>query len=431
MGPRQSLTLYVRTSDKVLLRFSDLDTARAWLEARRLSLDAEYLATDQTWQPLDRLFRIDLPPPRPAPDGGDAPAREAPAKAPIPSPLPEVPSPDQAPTVPFFPSRPGLGHADVEAPTAGEGPTRVSAPLPVGAVRPAPRAGPARIRDLERELAWESDLWGSEPDAGKLQGRRRLRRVARVLAFACLVVVAGAAAWFLFDQSPREGPDTPVVARTEPALAAPVAVPAPQPPVKPRSGAPGTDLDAASSASNTDDESPADTGPSVASAPPAPPAVAEPLPPPAAAKPPAFLAKRLEPRPVAAPTPPAPSPAVSRNADDLNYDQHMAEGMRLIGRDPKKALAHFQAAARQRPASVEPKVKMAECEFRLGRYREAAALFQQAMDASPNYGPAIAGLARAHARLGNTKDARFLYMRYLDVNPNGSQAAEARAYLGR
>ncbi len=74
---------------------------------------------------------------------------------------------------------------------------------------------------------------------------------------------------------------------------------------------------------------------------------------------------------------------------------------------------------------------MAECEFRLGRYREAAALFQQAMDASPNYGPAIAGLARAHARLGNTKDARFLYMRYLDVNPNGSQAAEARAYLGR
>lgn len=431
MEPRQSLILYVRTSDKVLLRFSDLDTARAWLEARRLSLDAEYLATDQTWQPLNRLFRIDLPPPRLASDDGNAPAREAPAKAPVSSPLPDAPGPDQAPTVPLFPDGPALRQADPEAPAAGEGPTRVSASRPVETVRPARPAEPARIRGAERESAWESDLWGSEPDARKLHGRRRLRLVAGVSVIAGLVVIAGVVAWFLFDRSTREAPDTLVVARTEPAVAAPVAVPAPQPPVEPRSGVSGTDSDAASPASTADPGPSADTGSSVASAPPAPSAVAEPPPPSPAPEPPAVPEKRPDPRPVAAPTPPAPSPAVGRNSDDLNYDRHMIEGTRLIGSDPKKALAHFQAAARQRPASVEPKVKMAECEFRLGRYREAAALFQQAMDASPNYGPAIAGLARAHARLGNAKDARFLYLRYLDVNPNGSQAAEARAYLGR
>lgn len=423
MEPRQSLILYVRTSDKVLLRFPDLDTARAWLEARRLSLDDEYLATDQTWRPLNRLLRMDLPPPGPARDQRPAPTR--PPEAAGPPPPSPAPDPEQAPTVPIVPADLARPEVESKAPAAGEGPTRVSAR--VEAVRPKRPAEPARIRRIEPESAWESDLWGSEPDAGKRHGRRR--RVATLSAVAGLVVIAGAVAWFLFGQSTREAPDTPAVARTEPAVAAPVAVPAPRPPVDPRSGVPEANPVAPSSAIPADPGPSADTGPPPAPAQPAPPAVAEPPAP--APEPPAVPEKQPVSRAVAAPSPPAPSPAVDRTSDDLNYDQHMAEGVRLLGRDPKKALAHFQAAARLRPASVEPKVKTAECEFRLGRYREAAALFQQAMDASPNYGPAIVGLARAHARLGNAKDARFLYLKYLDVNPNGSQAAEARAYLGR
>lgn len=440
MEPRQSLILYVRTSDKVLLRFSDLETARAWLEARRLSPDAEYLAIDQTWQPLNRLFRIDLPPPGPAPDKHPAPTGAPAPEAVASAASSPAPDPEQIPTVPFFPSslssqsgdagskwagQPHQGTA-FETPAAREGPTRVSVPPSVETVRLARPAEPPRIRGIERGSAWEPDLWGSEPDATRSHGRRLLRRMVGAFAIVGLVVVVGAVAWFLYDHSSRDVRDSLVVARTEPAV--PVAVPAPQPPAEPQSGGPGPDATAVSAASAPDPGPSADAGPSVASAPPA---VAEPPPPPPAPEPPAVPEKRPEPRPVAAPPPSGPSPAVSRVSDDLNYDQHMAEGLRWLGRDPRKALAHFQAAARQRPGSVEPKVKMAECEFRAGRYREAAALFQQAMDASPNYGPAIAGLARAHARLGNAKDARFLYMKYLDVNPNGSQAPEARAYLGR
>lgn len=400
MEPRQGLILYVRTPDRVLLRFPDLDTARTWLEARRLSFDAEYLATDQTWQPLDRLFRIDLPP------------RGTPVAENPPTPAPSE-EPEQTPTVPLFPEDLGTRRAVAPASEDREGPTRVSGKAP------EPPVSPVRIRPVQSP-GWEADLWGTEPDADRLERSRRRRRMLRVLVLVVLVSVAGVIAWFLFTRPHEGASDAPTVARREPTVKSSPA----EPPTTPLRTPAAAQVPVRNP---VDSGPPQDAGPSAASGPPAPPPSAEPPSPPPGSQPPEVPKMRPEPRVDATPT--APTPV--RASDDLGYDQHMAEGLRLLDRDPRKALAHFQAAGRQRPASVEPKVKTAECEYRLGRYREAAALFQKAMEQNPNYGPAIAGLARAHARLGNGKDARFYYMKYLDVNPNGSQAAEARAYLGR
>ncbi len=398
MERRQGLILYVRTPDRVLLRFPDLDTARTWLEARRLSFDAEYLATDETWQPLDRLFRIDLPPRGPLVT--EKPPMRAPSE-----------EPEQTPTVPLFPDDIGTRRFVTPTREDREGPTRVSGKAP------EPPVSPVRIRSVQSP-AWEADLWGTEPDADRLERSRRLRRMLRVLALVALVSVAGVVAWFLFAR-PQDGTsDSPTVARQEPTVAPSASAPPAPPPRTPAPTPVGNPVDSGP---------PQDAGPSAASGPAAPPTAARLPSPPPGPQPPQVSETRPEPRVNATPT--APTPV--RASDDLGYDQHMAEGLRLLDRNPRKALAHFQAAGQERPASVEPKVKMAECEYRLGRYREAAALFQKAVEQNPNYGPAIAGLARAHARLGNDKDARFCYMKYLDVNPNGSQAAEARAYLGR
>ena len=106
-------------------------------------------------------------------------------------------------------------------------------------------------------------------------------------------------------------------------------------------------------------------------------------------------------------------------------------GNRLIGKDSKKAFIHFQFAARVCPARAEPRAKMGDCELRSGKPKQAAVHFQAALKVGPNYGPAIIGLARTHVKMGNDDDARYHYMRYLNINPHGSQAQEARDYLGR
>lgn len=80
---------------------------------------------------------------------------------------------------------------------------------------------------------------------------------------------------------------------------------------------------------------------------------------------------------------------------------------------------------------MKAKTEMAKCELRLGHLRKAATLFREALDIYGGYGPAIAGLARTYARMGRGEDARDLYMSYLEVNPKGTDAAEAKAFLGR
>lgn len=402
MEPRRGSVVYVRTSDKVLLRFPDLDTARAWLESRRLSRDDEYLAPDQTWQPLWRLFETDLLPAKPSQSDGRDEAR-------LPSPdageksSPVAAEPQRRPSPP--PSLDSLKPGDA----AREGPTKIAQ-----SVGPALPTEPVNIRSIEpASTPWEADIWGTEPDAEHLRHRRR--RAAWALAIAGVVVLA-VASLVLVPWGRRDYPPTKVE---------PVPTSVATPPLDQGTLSPDVEPEPAPATSVSATAPVLDTGP--ASAPEtlvlAP--IEEPPPPP---KPTIPTAPR---RPAEERPGPAPTRAVSRASEDLGYDQHMIEGTRLIGHDPSKALAHFEAAARQRPGFIEPRVKMAECLYRQGRYREAAALFRQAMDRSPDYGPAIAGLARAQARLGNREEARFLYIKYLDLNPHGSHAAEARAFLGR
>jgi len=97
--------------------------------------------------------------------------------------------------------------------------------------------------------------------------------------------------------------------------------------------------------------------------------------------------------------------------------------------DPDKAMTHLQFAARMRPASPEPQSRMGDIELRRGNTGAAGALFGAALKKS-EYGPALIGMARLSARQGNDSSARGYYRRYLDTNRTGSQAAEARKYLG-
>ncbi len=421
MEPRQGAILYVRTSDKVLLRFPSLETAQTWLAQRRLSLNDEYLATDQTWQPLDRLFRIDLPPLRREPD----PRAEARARAPERTVSDAGPEPDRAPTVPL-PVKPSAQ----EAITPREGPSRLSeGPSPVGPPTPSRREEAASTWAMDRG-SFVEDIWGSEPDADGIQRVRRRRKIIGGLLAAVAAVAVGSAAWLATRPGGEEAPEPrqfPDKSASMPRLGPQAAAPEPAAPVQEAvAPAPSDGLGARPPEAGPEPAAPAPESPAATS-----PAVEAPAAPGKPPQPDSVAA----PARAAGPAPGSPSrgPALSsgRASDDLDYDQHMAEGMRWLGRDSRRAYAHFQAAASQRPGSVEPQVKMAECEYRQGRYREAAALFQRALDRNPDYGPAIVGLARSHARLGNAQEARFLYLRYLEVNPNGSQAAEARAYLGR
>lgn len=410
MEPRQSAILYVRTSDKVLLRFADIETARRWIETRRLSLDDEYFATDQTWQPLSRLFRVDLPPR----DPGSL-------------------EPDQVPTVPFFPEALTTSPASERERTVHvEGPTRVfipSAPSStVPGTRPetAPRASGTRYEEAMQvkptASARDADIWGTEPDAPGLAGRHRRHKALVISAMVAVAVLGLVGLWWARsltteETTPSAGPNIPPSAPQPPAIAdrpatAPSQRPTPTIPVPAQAI-----LDPGPSASDAFTTMPPEvpaSRPLATSEPSRAPLVVPPTP------------HRNAPA-----TAPTGAPSANRAPDDMGYDQHMAEGSRWLARDLRKAMAHFQAASVHRPGSVEPRVKMAECEYRLGRYREALALFQRALDMNPNYGPAIIGLARTHQRLGNTNDARFWYLKYLESNPHGSQAQEARAYLGR
>lgn len=155
MSQGQKPAVYVRTKEKVLLRFSDLEGVRQWIEKGRLSLEDEYLAPDETWQPLRRLFRVEL-----------ASAAE----------------PDQKPTVPTPP---------VEA-----GPKRLFE---------HDEGKPAK-HDWTVGATGEpgADMWGPEPDIPeKPKGKKILKVGFAVGGFLCGVAIVSIALYQRSSEEPQ------------------------------------------------------------------------------------------------------------------------------------------------------------------------------------------------------------------------------------
>jgi len=139
-------------------------------------------------------------------------------------------------------------------------------------------------------------------------------------------------------------------------------------------------------------------------------------------------AKPVEP----AKAPPKARPETAGGESDEaagSYESHMALASKLGAAEPDKAKTHLQFAARMRPGSPEPWTRMGDLEFRRGNLDAASTHYGTALSKT-DYGPALIGMARVSAREGNAASARGYYRRYLDVNSMGSQAEEARKYLG-
>ncbi len=148
--------IYIRTSDRVLLRFEDPNRVRAWLSSGRLSRDDVYLGQDQAWHPLSDL--VDLAgalvqaPALPGPDSTEP--ASAPAVAAAPAPVrPAVSAPAPAPVAPAAPpTRAAGGPEEHQGPSEREtqrlpplddhaGPSAAAvAAMPVAA--PQPQATP-------------------------------------------------------------------------------------------------------------------------------------------------------------------------------------------------------------------------------------------------------------------------------------------------
>lgn len=417
--------LYVRTADGVLLRFEDVDAVRAWLSAGKIDLDARFLGPDQRWRPL-----AEMP--------GIVTDRQAPASAP----QAEVRSHEMrgspaAPEPAWAPEAQPRGNRGVQLARLDE-PDRRSPPAP-GPDRMPSAGQAARDGDRGRASGLPADDEGPWP-AGVDDGEPAGIRAWTVVAAAGLAIAVVAALVFLLRShdggapaevaAPSSVPRAAAVAPRGATSAAPAAAQAPA----------AVDAPAAPSA-------PAATQPSaavpVAPREPEPPvAVARPTEAPAAPEPAPEPRERPEPvaeaataglarpagsRPAAAPpvTEGQPSPR-----EDDSYAGHMSLGNRLLDSNPEKALTHFSFAASLAPGRAEPLAKMADAEARLGDLTRAAVHYQAALKIHP-YGPAMIGLARVHDRMGNRDSARHWYEKYLEINKSGTQAAEARAYLGK
>ncbi len=173
--------------------------------------------------------------------------------------------------------------------------------------------------------------------------------------------------------------------------------------------------------------------------------VAVPVPEPAVKKPaPELVVKKADlpaPAPVVkkvkqpAPAPvlkkaPQPAPYVDTPVAAGDFNGHMKAGDKALSRDPEVALAHYSLAHQLKPGNPLPLHKMGEACFKLRRYEEAKSHYERALGLVSSYGPAMIGLARVAKARGIADEARRYYQMYLDVNPSGTQAKEARQYLG-
>lgn len=441
-------TVYIRTHDGVLVRFDDPAVLKSWLEAGKITFADLYRNEDLKWVPVSGLFEIKSEALGTEDKQTESEEQDAPVvqKPPLPVQTPTVPmvmkpleepepEPEQQVQVPTD-DRPRLEVEVVQAPPEPEEePAKAAFHEYVSPKVDDP--GPKRVAsEAEGQRVWavdddvesdELELWGSEADAMWLAEQRRTRRRLLIGALTCVAIaVLGALGWYWLTEQKNVAAPPATEKTTLPAVSR--KTPPPLPPVpKPEVEARPVVVEDAVSASDAKEqarETPVPETlviPSVEVKKPAerePPAAVESLQPPVKkVKPAAAPASREE-----------PVDPVSASSDDC--DKHMSQGNRLIRKSPKKAYTHFQFAARVCPGLAEPRAKMGDCEFRSGKMKQAAVHFQAALKVGPNYGPAIIGLARTHSRLGNDTDARYHYMRYLKVNPYGSQAQEAKDYLG-
>ncbi len=185
---------------------------------------------------------------------------------------------------------------------------------------------------------------------------------------------------------------------------------------------PGEKLDAPVPPSRPAEQSPRPLGSTSAAAP-----VPEP-----AAKQAVPVVKKAE-QPAPAPVvkkAPQPAPYVDTPVAAGDFNGHMKAGDKALSRDPEVALAHYSLAHQLKPGNPLPLHKMGEACFKLRRYEEAKTHYQRALGLVSSYGPAMIGLARVAKARGIADEARRYYQMYLDVNPSGTQAKEARQYLG-
>lgn len=125
-----------------------------------------------------------------------------------------------------------------------------------------------------------------------------------------------------------------------------------------------------------------------------------------------------------------PAPYVDTPVAAGDFNGHMKAGDKALSRDPEVALAHYSLAHQLKTGNPLPLHKMGEACFKLRRYEEARSHYERALGLVSSYGPAMIGLARVAKARGIADEARRYYQMYLDVNPSGTQAKEARQYLG-
>lgn len=128
----------------------------------------------------------------------------------------------------------------------------------------------------------------------------------------------------------------------------------------------------------------------------------------------------------------APSPAAPSQIHDTSrrlYDRVMEE---FKHRDYEAALAGFRLFLELHGDSAlaaNAQYWIGECQYRLGRYKEALNSFYNVVSyypLSPKIAASTLKLGQAYARLGDPEKARMMFDRVLDQYPDSSEAELAR-----
>ena len=128
----------------------------------------------------------------------------------------------------------------------------------------------------------------------------------------------------------------------------------------------------------------------------------------------------------------APSLAASTNVNDTSrhlYDRVMEE---FKHGDYEAALAGFRLFIelhRQSALAANAQYWIGECQYRLGRYKDALNSFYNVgtyNPVSPKLAASAFKIGQTYSRLGEYERARLMFDRVLDQYPNGAEAELAR-----
>lgn len=131
----------------------------------------------------------------------------------------------------------------------------------------------------------------------------------------------------------------------------------------------------------------------------------------------------------------APSPAASTNVQDTSrqlYDRVMDE---FKHGDYEAALAGFRLFVElHHQSALAPNAQywIGECQYRLGRYKDALNSFSNVGSynrVSPKLAASTFKIGQTYSKLGDYEKARSMFDRVLDQYPNGAEAELARKAL--